>query len=232
MADAQAYLPDRLADLEPKQSGLHRSTATFFRFTPDGKKADSLTSVPSWEALVEVASESIRFTTVPFSRSLRAAILGPDVLLAETEWFGFAVFRPGIGTRRIVRINLPTRPLTASMYEAAVDRQLEAWGDARPEDRAKERTKVLAVSRPEAVPAIDQLVTTADRRVWLRQYLVDPDAPTRFAVLDSTGGFAGFITGPAKFRPTWIGSDLAVGIWLDADDVAHIRGYRLRVRSP
>ena len=216
--------------LEPKMSGLHRSAAEFFRYRPDGKKLDSLTSGPSWEALVEVAKESIRFSTVPFSRSHQVATQGQDVILADTERFGFTVIRPGVGPRRIVRIELRPSPITEAMYERAVDRQFEAWGDARPDDRAKERAKLLAIGHPRFTPAIDLLTPAADGSVWLREYLVDPDGPARYSVVDTSGAWTDFIVGPAKFRPTWIGAHLALGTWLGEDDVAHIRAYRLRPR--
>jgi len=47
-------------------------------------------------------------------------------------------------------------------------------------------------------------------------------------VIDTSGRWLGTVTLPADFHPTFVTRDALYGIWKDADEVEHVRGYRLR----
>ena len=51
--------------------------------------------------------------------------------------------------------------------------------------------------------------------------------PTTWDVFDPQGRWVTSMTLPASFTPVEIGASYVAGVWRDADDVEHVRFYRL-----
>jgi hypothetical protein len=84
---------------------------------------------------------------------------------------------------------------------------------------------------PPRIPAQSRLLVDADRNIWEQRYNMPGDTLVVFTVYSPDGEWLGPVTMPDRFRPTDIGSDYILGIWLNPEDVQFIRMYRL-ARQP
>lgn len=212
----------------PTTSGLHRGEVTLYRFSPDGRKVDSLTTLPGAESMVEASERGLSIWLLPYARASVTVAAGSRAYAGPTERVDLQVYREGAGLERIVRLALAPRPLTREIIAAAIARQLEGMSRQPPEARELTRRKLEGAAYPEQVPAIDRLTVAENGDLWLRIYPLDPGDPTRFAVTDSAGRFRAWVDGPPRFTPSWIGHDRILGLWRDPDDVFHVRMYPLR----
>jgi len=64
--------------------------------------------------------------------------------------------------------------------------------------------------------------------LWAQEVTPPGVESATYVAFDSTGRMLGRVTMPADFRVSTIGADAVYGVWKDADDVEHIRAYRLR----
>ncbi len=222
------WLVNGTAFTMPTVSGRHRSELTLYRFSAEGRKVDSLTTLPAAESLVEVVEQGYSIRLLPYARSAVVVVSGDRAFAGPTERVDLQVYREGAGLVRVVRLALPPRPLTPALRDAAIARLLEPMS-RRPADEVDQvRRRFEGVDYPEHLPAIDRLTAAENGDLWFRIYPAHPDDPTRFAVTDSAGRWRAWADGPPRFSPSWIGADQAVGLWLDGDEVPHVRGYRIR----
>ncbi|HEX6912158.1 MAG TPA: hypothetical protein VF142_17275, partial [Longimicrobium sp.] len=113
-----------------------------------------------------------------------------------------------------------------------------AAAEARRRERAAEVARVSggAARAPEfgevparsTLPAFDQLVADAAGNLWVRDYRVDPDAPSRWSVFDPGGRWLGQVEMPAGVTVLQIGADWVLGRARDELEVESVRLYRLQ----
>ena len=102
---------------------------------------------------------------------------------------------------------------------------------------------LAAMPRPESKPAYDMILVTKDE-LWVREFTMPrtpgmggsalgsvPLGATTFSVFDHQGHWLSQVRIPAGFKPTAVGRDRIVGIWLDDEDVVQLRAYRLHRTS-
>jgi hypothetical protein len=87
------------------------------------------------------------------------------------------------------------------------------------------------------LPAYSTVLVDADRNLWVSESTLEsflsqgfsrvPSSSLSWRVFDPMGRWMGTVVMPARFRPMDIGSDFVLGLWRDADDVEHVRLYRL-----
>jgi hypothetical protein len=116
---------------------------------------------------------------------------------------------------------------------------LGAEGGGRVDPRLLEQRRKMMddVSFAPNLPAYAQMLVDADRNLWVSDAALDwylaqgfsrvPAGPIAWRVFDRDGRWLGRVTMPPRFRPMDIGSDYILGLWRDADDVEHVRLYRL-----
>ena len=83
----------------------------------------------------------------------------------------------------------------------------------------------------EYFPAWSRLRVDAARNLWVERYPRPGEASTWLS-FDITGKPIGTVTLPARFRLLEPGQDYVLGVWVDEEDVQHVRMYRLRTRAP
>ena len=116
---------------------------------------------------------------------------------------------------------------------------LGAEGGGRVDPRLLEQRKKMMeeVAFAQNLPAYSLIVVDADRNLWVGDASVDwylgqgfsrvPAGAVAWRVFDRDGRWLGSVTMPSRFRPMDIGGDYVLGLWRDADDVEHVRLYRL-----
>jgi hypothetical protein len=217
--------PDAVSDV----SGLARTVAVLHRHAPDGRRLDSLASGPGTEALFRVSPQSVEIWGLPFPREAVAGTAGGRAFLGDTERLELRLLSGGgEGRERLVRLLVEPVRLTRDLLDARVARELASMRGATEAALATHRARLEEAPRPAHLPAFDRVTVAAEGDLWFRLYPARDTDPTRFAVTDSAGRWRAWVTGPPRFAPGWIEGDVALGIWLDDDDVAHVRAYRLR----
>ncbi len=105
---------------------------------------------------------------------------------------------------------------------------------------AEARARIDATPFAERYSEFVALLADADGNVWSQNYndskrimcggmVCTPTyrAPSTWEVFDHEGRWLCTVAIPADFTPLDIGSDHVTGVWRDADDVEHVRVYRL-----
>lgn len=113
----------------------------------------------------------------------------------------------------------------------------EGGGQVDPRLLAQRKKMMDEVSFARNLPAYQTMLVDSDRNLWVSDSNIEwffgqgfsrvLSTPVSWRVFDRTGRWSGSVTTPARFRPMDIGSDYVLGLWRDADDVEHVRMYRL-----
>ncbi len=214
----------------PRESGVFRVAETFWRYTPEGAPVGTaLAQSPGGARLVNISKDGLELFGFPFAARSLSVVTGSALVVGATDLFGFEQVDLASGVRRLVRIDAPLVPLTSDLIEAATTRMLTIYRrlDARALAALQARLVDAARQHSSNLPPIERIVAAPSGDIWLAETQPDLAAPIRYLVLDSTGAWRGTVIGPPRFQLTSIGDDSVLGLWLDPDDVAHVREYRL-----
>lgn len=67
------------------------------------------------------------------------------------------------------------------------------------------------------------MIGDSNRRVWVRQYRVDPDADTEWRILDGSGDEIGALQLPGRFELHAVDGRYLLGVWRDELDVEYVQ---------
>lgn len=114
---------------------------------------------------------------------------------------------------------------------------VEGGGQVPPRLLAQRKQMMDEAVFAKHLPAFSVLMVDTERHLWVRDSYIASylrqgfsstlPVPTSWRVFDREGRWLGAVTMPANFNPLDIGSDYVLGLWRDADDVEHVRLYRL-----
>lgn len=212
------------------RSGVFRDTTPLFLYGEAGTPSDSFGWFPGAEALIQSDSRSVLATSCPYGKELVLAVdLGAGRVYAGSEDRPeVSVWTPAGRLVRIIRWQAEAEPITE---QDRADYIAEMRARSRPgEEQFLERTvQVIQDAKlPATKPAFGGLLAGPRGTLWVRGYTEGgADGPVPHLVFDSAGRALGSLVFPARFTATQIGEDYVLGTWQDADDVTHIRLYRL-----
>ena len=224
LADGTVLLVGRsmpAAPTRPIAAGTYTESTVVARVRTTDGAVDSLATLPMQH--VYRGARGGFAALLPFTARLSLVPAGGAVVAGFGDDSTIALLgadRPG----RVIAPALPRVPVDASAFEA--DRDLRLAG-------AREfRTGVLemyrAIEPPSHYPRFDALAADDSGRVWVRAYVADDDAPTRWTVLDTLGRTVARATLPARFHVVRVDGDRVLGRWRDADDVEYVGVFALR----
>jgi len=124
-----------------------------------------------------------------------------------------------------IRVPLPHAPFSPAAVHRARDRALATAKRAL--DSARTMAMFDLATRPRNAPAFSRLLPGANGGVWIEAYRATRDEGTEYVGIDATGRVTGRFRGPAQVRFLEIGSDYALGVHRDANDVDSVVLYRL-----
>lgn len=127
---------------------------------------------------------------------------------------------------RVVRIDLPLRPVTAADVEGFKERWLAAVAGS---PQASRMGPYLASATAAAyLPAYNSVVVDDEGRIWVEEYLPGGlRAAGTWHLFDPEGQYLGVVQTPIGFQLSQVVNGKAVGRWTDADEVEYVRVYRL-----
>ena len=206
-------------------TGFVVDTALVSVYAMDGALVDSLVRVPhNARAVMRVGDLQ---TTLGLPYTAHAAIAGTNRGFCHA--FGVEPVircRDRAGLRRLIRLDLPHRPLTESDIDRFWSEALETTNERRRSALNRMRD---AMPFPDAFPAFAQLVRDDDGRLWARRYRATADEQEDWLVLED-GRWIARVASPIGFRVMDVRGDRLAGVWQDSLDVEFVRVYRYRAK--
>jgi hypothetical protein len=130
--------------------------------------------------------------------------------------------------RAIIRLARPRVPATPAQMEASRDAlRRRASAERNPNLRQALERRVLEVQFAPTFPAYFALETDAEGNLWVQEYTPRIGEGRLWSVFDTAGSYLGDVEMPQGLSVLQIGEDFVLGLWLDADDVEHVRVHPL-----
>jgi hypothetical protein len=220
------------------RAGVYRDSQAVIRYAADGAARDTIGRFPGAE--MEQVQLSFRGQTmsipqpVPLGRVTVFLVEDAHLFVARNDAWQVEAYGTDGRLARLIRVESPAVRISEADQATHREEQLEAL-ESQPETRnVPEPIKEQFVSRvknaayPATMPLIAGLLRDSEGNLWVQQWPRPGERANRFTVLDSAGVAVGTVTMPERFRATAIGDGAVAGVWRDADDVEHVRVYRLQ----
>jgi hypothetical protein len=212
-----------LGNEEPVSEGVHRGTVLFVRWSGDGKLLDTEVPRPDGERYHGSVSGRSIMRSPPFGRQFAVLASSDSWYYGSMDRFEIEEYTPEGELERIIRRDVPNRPVTPQMVE-----DLRAW--ALEQYRGMPTPVldwIMNMPAPETTPAHGaSMIVDDDGNLWVSEYALPTESPS-WAVFDAGGGFLGTVDTPANGFVTQIGADFVLGVWRDELDIQQVRMYRL-----
>ncbi|MGH7446598.1 MAG: hypothetical protein ACRELT_03505, partial [Longimicrobiales bacterium] len=162
---------------------------------------------------------------VPFGRTALSAVTDSMLYLTDTGQPVIRVLGLDGRERRIIRLAMLPRPVTA----AELARLRAQYLNNLPASLVAEiEPRFEAAPKPTTMPFFSRLVVASDGTIWLREYQPFRDEETtRWSVVDSSGVWLGDIELPIRFIPHEFETRSVLGVWRDENDVEFVRRYSI-----
>lgn len=214
-------------------SGVMRDTTRLLLYSEKGEPVDSFGPFPGGESLVKSDANSGTVMGLPFGKTFSAAVTD-----AYDHIFVGSADRPEVGLwsmtghlERLVRWNALQPTVTEkdrAQYVAAIQADAAVGQKAMYEELVR---MVESAPLPAKRPAYARFLTGPRGSLWVESYQARHETyPTVYEVFDSAGQWLGPVTLPARFKALQVDERFLLGTWKDADDVEHVRLFRMTAR--
>jgi hypothetical protein len=227
--------------INSNRQGKYRDSVSALLYDAGGAMRDTITRFPG----IEMQQMPMNVSGQSFSAPI-AVLLGKVTMttadrdrfyVAQNNAWEVEVRTPDGTLLKLIRLPKQAVALTPEMVETHRKEALEVLESnqmlrSMPEAIKKQMLATIEQAvYPETLPFIDGILIDPARNIWVSE-VQPPGIETRvYAVFDSAGAFQGRVSMPNRFRASAIGADVVYGVWLDPDDVQHVRTYRLRKGS-
>lgn len=200
--------------------GLQRGKVELVRFSMEGAHLQSFGFYEEQTYRVGSTQRHIFGPWGKFGPAGTAFWYGPgdrfDIRLVDLE---------GV-TTRMVRLDLPPRPVTDADVDGFRDRLLERSKGTREERFAQEMAENIEAA--DVFPPHDELLVDDLGNLWVQEFQPwDLRVPRTWHVFDPNGRYLGPLTTPSGFFLYQVRDHHAIGRWNDEFDVEHVRVYRI-----
>jgi hypothetical protein len=229
--DGSLLLAGRVGASNTEQGGVRRDPVPMRRAPATGTTGTPLVVVPGSENIVVTGKGFVTMFERPFGLRTTTVASGTDLLVSTGEFDGVMVFDSTGTLKAVWRIDRPRRAVSdrdieevTAMRVAQLNQMPKPFADA-----IHEVTK--GVGYPGVLPSFDAMLRDATGAIWLRHDVgpvLRDSIPREWSVLDATGRWLGVVTMPRRLQVQQITADRVVAVWKDADEVEHVRLYRLR----
>lgn len=216
---------DRAVDLAAAPRGYVGGETAFFRFSPATGAVDTLAAVFGGEAYVGVRDGRKTVSTPNFAARPVTASSGSHWYYGSSRTYAIRTYTEDGRLVRILRLDRPNRPVTDSLVNAELRRELALVHTAN--GRRAVESQHRDVPYPKTLPAYGGLLADADTDLWVARYPALGRELHDWTVFDPAGHLLGEVTTPPRFHVYDIGSDYVLGVQQDSLDVEHVAMYRL-----
>jgi hypothetical protein len=210
-------------------NGLVRGAQDFLHLAASGETLDTISRQPGSERFIQSQSSSGQITSISvmatlFGRSQVATVTGDRIILGGNDSYQLEVYTRDGRLERLIRRDVPPRPVTDDDLESALQARLESISDpARRENTDREYRKMPL---PETMPYYQAALADAEGNLWVQDFSPG-EPPAGWSVFDPEGRFLGTVAMPDRFRPQQIGEDFILGVARDELDVERVQIYPL-----
>jgi hypothetical protein len=211
--------------------GELRDSVSYVRVSPEGALADTLAVQADREIVASRQGGVLLQQTVLFGRDSYFAAGQDRAYAGQSDAFRIDVVDRRGTLMMSIRRRTPLRRVSRSDVDRA---RAAALADIR--ERDAQITRMTGAQWPggdddlprrPTIPAFDQLVVDAQGYLWVRDFVVDRAAPSRWSVFDVEGRWLGTLDLPPGLSVSQIGTDWILGRVKDELDVEYVRLYRL-----
>jgi hypothetical protein len=160
----------------------------------------------------------------PYTPDSYAAVGRDRIYIGDSGGLDIDVYTSSGERLRSIRLSREPRPVGRRQIEAAKERYLAAVPGAQ-RQRA-ERTWSKA-PLPEVLPYYGGLFVDAAGRLWIADYTVEPERPSRWTILGTDGRELATVQLPARFTLKFADVDHVAGVWRDELDVEYAQVWAL-----
>jgi hypothetical protein len=163
---------------------------------------------------------------LPFSVNPRFSVCGEK--LAWVNGAESRVYAVDLSGRQLVfGVDRPVKPVDARDVAAYRSYMEEALPDG-PTRRAY-LDALDNPSRPDVLPAYDELACEGSGVMWAERYVPAPSGPREWDVYDPAGSWQGAVSTPPGFAVKAVTDQALVGVWRDPTGVEFVRAYEFTV---
>jgi len=217
---------------EPASGSVVRAPYQVVVLDSAGAKMDTLAVVPGQQLTPTLMEEGgppfLHDSPLHFGSSTMLAVSRRRLAVATNETNEIRLYELD-ALRRVIRDATPPRPVTAEIRGVFTAEGLAALTTPEiPEPvqamlkRNFERTRFA-----DHFPFYAGLMLGTDGSVWAQRMGVSTTDPMEFQVFGPDGKAVARVILPERVRPTEVSLSEVVGVWLDADDVPHVRVWRI-----
>jgi hypothetical protein len=204
-----------------------RTSIQFDVYRADGTLEDQLTRLPSLELSVVEWGGSKWTNPLVFGHASTYTAASNALYYSSADTYQIRRFVPDSGLVSILRVQRPPRQVTTQDIEAYKRERMRS-APSEPAARQEWQRQLDAAPFPSQFPTFRGLVVDSEENVWALLYAPHPDTTVHCMVFDGDSGrLLGTVGMPARFTPYEIGSDYALGVWREVNDVEHVRVYDL-----
>lgn len=206
-------------------SGVRRDSVTFVVMGPDGALRDTLGYFPGTEQYLMIPPNGgFVMHPLPFGRATATAAQGDRFAVATGDAYELALYEPGHGLREVLRAPRERPRVTEADVRRYRETMVTMGADAF---ARRQREQFLRdVPYPERMPALAAVLPDGRGNWWIQ------DPPTAaepvWNLVGGNGRHLGRLRTPDRLIVKEIGPDWLLGVYLDENDVEHVRLYALQ----
>jgi hypothetical protein len=226
-------------EMPPASTPLYRAQQAFA--VQRGDSTQPLRQYPGPETALHVDGSggdirSIFIFRLPFGRAAYASSGSDRFFIGSSDSYDVDVWNAAGQLVRIIRVDVPIRPVTDELLSAYVEGEIERRRQMADQgsltfNEAESRQQLRDLRHAPAVPAYSSILGTGDGGLWVNEFKMPGAESTaqRWTVFDVEGRVVGTIDLPDRFTPMHVDEDVLWGVSLDALDVPYVHAYTFGV---
>jgi hypothetical protein len=216
-------------------AGVRRDTMTLVVIGPDGAVGDTLGRFPGAEQyLMVLPGGGFVMHPLPFGRTAATAAQGSQIAVGSGDVYQVALYEPARGLQRLIRAESERRRVTGEDVRRYRETMAAMGAEGDAFARRQQEQFLREVPFPERMPSLTAILPDGRGNWWIQD---PPDAGASgdsvWRLVSGGGRLMGVLRAPAGLAIKEIGPDWVLGVYLDDNDVEHVRLHALmRSRGP
>ncbi len=206
------------------ETGVVQNDLPHLRLDPQGSLLGEIGELPEAPRFLEVGERTVSLMDLPFGVTPDLAVNETGFFFGTGERYEVELFDFAGRLQRLIKLDVHVQAVTPDDLERYRTRRLGAVSESR---RPGIERMLERVPFPDSMPAYDALEVDEAGNLWVRDYVPEWEAETRWIVFDPDGAVLGTLRAPRSLEVHQIGDDFVLGTLTDELDVEHLRLYRL-----
>ncbi len=201
-------------------SGPVRDPMTLIFGTAAGEAGDSLGTFAGPEAQILTGEGFVAIRELLFGRDLHVAAAADRIAVGNDDTYSVRLYRSDGTLERIVRLDVPNRPIGEADYARVREEVLAGIEDEG--GRSRTRRMFDDMPRKETLPAFDALRIDPDGNLWVARARIPGEEQPEWFVHRPDGQLVARVRTPPDVEVLEIGRDHLLGVHTDDLDVERI----------